>query len=120
VQVADASPTFECPPCRDESWPATRRDCYVYLLGQYLGDGHLVRSARVPVLRIYTCTDDPAIADEVRSAVLAVRGKPPGMVRRRNSVRVLTSQPPEQHLGGAARICRAPRRAHRPQDLAWR
>ena len=71
--------------------PVLRRS-YVYLLGQYLGDGHLVRSARVPVLRICTCTDYPAIVDEVRAAVLVVRGKPAGSVTRRNSARVLTIQ----------------------------
>jgi hypothetical protein len=43
-------------------------------------------------LRIYTCTDYPAITEEVRAAVLAVRGRPPGALRRRNSARVLTIQ----------------------------
>jgi hypothetical protein len=53
---------------------------YGYLLGQYLGDGHLVTSARIPVLRIYACTDYPHILRQIDDAVTAVRGRPPGHV----------------------------------------
>lgn len=53
---------------------------YAYLLGQYLGDGHLVTSARIPVLRIYACTDYPGILQQIDDAVDAVRGRSPGHV----------------------------------------
>jgi hypothetical protein len=65
---------------------------YAYVLGQYLGDGHLVTSARVPVLRIYTCTDYPSVAAEVVDAITVVRGRRPGTVRGSNSRRLLTIQ----------------------------
>jgi hypothetical protein len=65
---------------------------YAYALGQYLGDGHLVTSARVPVLRIYTCTDYPNVASEVVDALSVVRGTRPGAVRGSNSHRLLTIQ----------------------------
>lgn len=47
---------------------------YAYLLGQYLGDGYLVTSIRVPRLRI-TCADIyPEIAAEVDRALATVSG----------------------------------------------
>jgi hypothetical protein len=55
-------------------------DSYRYLVGQYLGDGHLVTSARIPVLRIYACTDYPDILSQIDGAVTSVRGRPPGHV----------------------------------------
>jgi hypothetical protein len=49
-------------------------DAYGYLLGQYLGDGYLVTSARVPRLRI-TCADAyPGIAAEADRAMTTVSG----------------------------------------------
>lgn len=65
---------------------------YAYLLGQYLGDGHLVTRAKTPVLRIYACTDYPVILEQVRTAVAAVRGRTPGTVRRASSARVVSVQ----------------------------
>ena len=61
----------------------TAGDCphpetYAYLLGQYLGDGHLVTSTHVPVLRIYACADYPKITTEIIAAITAVRGTTPG------------------------------------------
>jgi hypothetical protein len=53
---------------------------YGYLLGQYLGDGHLVVSARIPVLRIYACTLYPEILQQLDNAIRAVRGRTPGHV----------------------------------------
>ena len=65
---------------------------YNYVLGQYLGDGHLITSSRVPVLRIYACTDYPAVTDEIIQCIRHVRGTTPGLVRRRNSARMMTVQ----------------------------
>ena len=85
----DRNPPERCPICDGRDPPAAS---YGYLLGQYLGDGHLVTSARVPVLRIYTCTDYPVMAREVVDAVGAVRGRLPGTVAGSHSDRLLTVQ----------------------------
>jgi len=84
----DLDPPFACFVCRRST--LTRRDAgaYAYLLGQYLGDGHLVTSARVPVLGISVCTDYPSICAEVMQAVQRVRGRPPGTVSASNSERL--------------------------------
>jgi len=65
---------------------------YNYLFGQYLGDGHLVTTSRVPVLRIDACPDYPSVVDEIVTCVEDLRGTRPGLVRRRNSARVITVQ----------------------------
>lgn len=65
---------------------------YAYLLGQYLGDGHLVTRARVPVLRIFACTDHPRVRDEIVDAIDMVRGTVPGCVRASNSERMIKIQ----------------------------
>jgi hypothetical protein len=65
---------------------------YAYVLGQYLGDGHLVTRARVPVLRIYTCTDYPSITEETARAIAAVRGSKPGRVAKRATPRMVSLQ----------------------------
>jgi hypothetical protein len=44
------------------------------LLGQYLGDGYLVTSIRVPRLRVACATVYPAIAAEVDAAMIAISG----------------------------------------------
>lgn len=67
-------------------------DCYAYVLGQYLGDGHLVTSARVPVLRIYACLDYPGILSELEGALASVRGVAPGKVYPKCSTRLASVQ----------------------------
>ncbi|MCX5066272.1 transcriptional regulator [Micromonospora lupini] len=47
---------LRCFRCRPDVDNQTDPSAYPYLLGLYLGDGHLVMSARVPVLRI-ACSD---------------------------------------------------------------
>lgn len=42
---------------------------YVYLLSQYLGDGHLATSVKVPMLRIACTATYPGIMDEVERAM---------------------------------------------------
>jgi hypothetical protein len=74
----DVDPPQSCFVCRDTDPDAAMGAAYCYLLGQYLGDGHLVTKARVPVLRIYACDDYPAIIVETGAAIRAVRGTPPG------------------------------------------
>lgn len=68
--------TGRCWRCSDE--PCPDPSSYLYLLGQYLGDGHLVMSGRVPRLRV-TCADDyPGIRAEVRAALAGVSGNAVG------------------------------------------
>jgi hypothetical protein len=42
---------------------------YSYLLGQYLGDGHIATVGRTYRLSVYCCTHYPAIVEEVRCAM---------------------------------------------------
>jgi hypothetical protein len=81
-----------CRRCTTSPWPTELAHSYTYVLGQYLGDGHLVTSARVPVLRIYVCTDYPAVTELVVNAVRSVRGTVPGLVTRANSAHVAAVQ----------------------------
>ncbi|MQA25201.1 MAG: transcriptional regulator [Micromonosporaceae bacterium] len=61
---------------------------YAYLLGMYLGDGHLVTSARVPVLRIY-CTDTYVnIIEECERAMRATLAKSVQQVQKKGCVGV--------------------------------
>ncbi|RUL94345.1 transcriptional regulator [Verrucosispora sp. FIM060022] len=61
-----------CFRCRPELTGPTDPTAYAYLLGLYLGDGHLVTSDRVPVLRIY-CTDTwPNLIEACDAAMRAV------------------------------------------------
>lgn len=58
-----------CPRCTDAPLNEER---YAYLLGQYLGDGNIVRSQRTSRFSI-TCSDAwPGILNEVQAAVAAV------------------------------------------------
>lgn len=54
--------------------PPASPESYAYLLGQYLGDGYLVTSIRVPRLRIACANDYPGIAAEVDRAMHVVSG----------------------------------------------
>ncbi|MEV4657515.1 helix-turn-helix domain-containing protein [Micromonospora sp. NPDC049301] len=67
---------LRCFRCREGVDNPTDQPAYAYLLGLYLGDGHLVTSARVPVLRI-TCSNAwPGLieaCDSVMRAVLATK-----------------------------------------------
>ena len=57
-------------------------EAYAYLLGQYLGDGYLVTSTRVPRLR-FACSDSyPLIAAEIDSAMTALSGNRTQSVQR--------------------------------------
>ena len=68
-----------CPECRcephrwDELPPAT----YAYLLGVYLGDGHVRSWGTGRTLRVALDTAYPGIIDECVAAIAAIRGTPP-------------------------------------------
>ncbi|MDI1464798.1 hypothetical protein QEZ54_27890 [Catellatospora sp. KI3] len=61
---------------------------YAYLLGSYLGDGHLVLKAKVPVLRVYCADAYPAIMAEVSDAMLAVLANSVQRISARNCTRI--------------------------------
>jgi hypothetical protein len=79
--VTDLRAPAPCFVCERTDLCAESAAAYSYLLGQYLGDGHLVTQARIPVLRIYACTDYPDIIAMIGEAVGVVRGVRPGLVR---------------------------------------
>ncbi|MFJ6169015.1 transcriptional regulator [Micromonospora orduensis] len=63
---------FRCFRCRPAVNNQTDRAAYAYLLGLYLGDGHLVTSARVPVLRIACSNAWPGLIEACDAAMRAV------------------------------------------------
>jgi hypothetical protein len=66
---------LRCPRCAEPPGPPDDQASYAYLLGLYLGDGHLVTSARVPVLRIFCADAWPGLIDECGAAMRAVIAK---------------------------------------------
>ncbi|MER5455895.1 helix-turn-helix domain-containing protein [Micromonospora sp. NPDC002389] len=65
------STASRCFRCRDVENP-TDLGQYAYLLGLYLGDGHLVTAARVPVLRIACAQTWPGLVDAAETAMRSV------------------------------------------------
>jgi hypothetical protein len=61
---------IRCWRCEDDGCPDI--EAYGYLLGQYLGDGHIRRSGRSSCLSICCCTDYPGIMREVEVAMARV------------------------------------------------
>jgi hypothetical protein len=61
-----------CPRCQDPPGPPADVTQYNYLLGQYLGDGHLATAVKTPVLRIACANTYPQIMDECEAAMRAV------------------------------------------------
>jgi hypothetical protein len=83
----DAVPS-KCVRC---SSPATAPDdqaAYAYLLGLYLGDGHLVTSAKVPVLRVYCTSTWPGLIVACERAMLNVLANKVQRVSRTGCVAV--------------------------------
>jgi hypothetical protein len=83
----DAEPS-RCPRCAKPPHPPDDQAAYAYLLGLYLGDGHLVSTARVPVLRIYCADAWPGLIDECEAAMLAVIAKRVQRVQKQGCVGV--------------------------------
>ncbi|HEX5595562.1 MAG TPA: transcriptional regulator [Micromonosporaceae bacterium] len=79
---------LRCFRCRQpENGPADPA-AYAYLLGLYLGDGHLVTSARVPVLRIFCTNSWPKLIDACETAMLAVLATAVQRVRQKGCTAV--------------------------------
>lgn len=73
---------------RCQGRPPSEPSSYVYVLAQYLGDGHLTTTSRVPVLRIAACLDYPEIAYEVLLRIARVRRSAPSFVAVSTSARL--------------------------------
>lgn len=77
-----------CFRCRSDVDNPTDPAAYAYLVGLYLGDGHLVTSARVPVLRIYCADAWPGLVDACEQAMKAVLALSVQRVRHEGCVKV--------------------------------
>jgi hypothetical protein len=69
-RIAPLTARTSCFRCDGE--PAPDPAGYCYLLGQYLGDGHIRSTARSYYLGISCCTHYPAVAQEVADAMRGV------------------------------------------------
>ncbi|MFU8853464.1 helix-turn-helix domain-containing protein [Micromonospora sp. SL1-18] len=79
---------LRCFRCRPEVDNLTDPAAYAYLLGLYLGDGHLVMSARVPVLRISCSNTWPGLIDACDQAMRAVLATKVQRVQQQGCVNV--------------------------------
>jgi hypothetical protein len=85
---------IRCFRCSDE--PPADPFAYLYLLGQYLGDGHIRRSGRSICLSVTCCTDYPRIIREVERAFADVL-EASVFHRRRPHVRCLNIEATTRH-----------------------
>jgi hypothetical protein len=74
-----------CLICRGVAPPS---DPYLYLLGQYLGDGCIDRMGRTWVLRVATCDAYPQIRDEVIAAIRQLVENPVHLVSQQGCTTV--------------------------------
>ena len=89
---------LRCFRCLPDVQNPTDPAAYAYLLGLYLGDGHLAISPKVPVLRI-ACTDSyPNLIDACEAAMLAVLAARVQRIPKRGCVSVESS-------GSTGRAC---------------
>ncbi|MER7460735.1 helix-turn-helix domain-containing protein [Micromonospora sp. NPDC126480] len=77
-----------CFRCRDDVDNPTSPPAYAYLLGLYLGDGHLVTTGRVPVLRIYCSDSWPNLIDLCEKAMREVLASSVQRVQKKGCVGV--------------------------------
>lgn len=83
--VGSSSRCFRCQP---HLQGPTDKTAYAYLLGLYLGDGHLVTTDRVPVLRVYCADAWPNLIDLCDEAMRAVLAKKVQRIQKRGCVAV--------------------------------
>jgi hypothetical protein len=79
--AAEAS-AGRCPFCDRPPRVADDRLAYAYLLGQYLGDGHLLTTGRVPLLTVACDLRYPGLIHEVSTAMEACGAKTVGFQER--------------------------------------
>jgi len=82
-------PDLRCPFCSLPARPVDEPARYAYLLGMYLGDGHLLLRRRVPLLTVACDLRYPGVIAEIEAAMLACGARRVGHQRRegRDSVR---------------------------------
>ncbi|WP_250030537.1 helix-turn-helix domain-containing protein [Paractinoplanes maris] len=80
-----------CARCADPPRDVSDGDAYAYLLGLYLGDGHLVTSVKVPVLRVYCTAAWPGLVAMCEEAMLRVLARKVHRVSRDGCVVVESS-----------------------------
>ncbi|MFD2763129.1 transcriptional regulator [Micromonospora eburnea] len=85
VVLGSAVRCFRCRP--DQESPLDQA-AYAYLLGLYLGDGHLVTTDKVPVLRIYCSDTWPNLIDLCDTAMRAVLANEVQRIQKRGCVAV--------------------------------
>jgi DNA-directed RNA polymerase subunit N (RpoN/RPB10) len=71
-----------CPFCSRPARALDRPADYAYLLGSYLGDGHLLTTGRVPLLKVACDLRYPGVIAEVGDAMLACGARVVGHQRR--------------------------------------
>ncbi|MFF3854844.1 transcriptional regulator [Micromonospora sp. NPDC002575] len=86
--VGTAKRCFRCSP--EVGYP-TEPGAYPYLLGLYLGDGHLVTSGKAPVLRVACTAAYPRLIDSCEQAMLAVLAAKVQRIPKRGCVSVESS-----------------------------
>ncbi|MDZ5442839.1 helix-turn-helix domain-containing protein [Micromonospora sp. 4G57] len=79
---------LRCFRCRPDVDNPTDSGQYAYLLGLYLGDGHLVTTVRVPVLRIFCADAWPGLIDACEEAMKSVLAASVQRVHRQGCVAV--------------------------------
>ncbi|MGV9808243.1 transcriptional regulator [Micromonospora chersina] len=77
-----------CFRCRPDPENPPDPAAYAYLLGLYLGDGHLVTTDRVPVLRVYCADAWPHLIDLCDEAMRAVLANKVQRIQKRGCVAV--------------------------------
>lgn len=77
-----------CPRCLPAPALPEPADEYVYLLGLYLGDGHLVTKAKVPVLRVYCTEVYPRLIAACGQAMLSTLALSVQHIRKKGCVTV--------------------------------
>jgi hypothetical protein len=78
----NSPPDQRCPFCTRPARPIDRPADYAYLLGSYLGDGHLLTTGRVPLLKVACDLRYPGLIEEVDRAMLACGARVVGHQRR--------------------------------------
>jgi hypothetical protein len=85
--AASVSPA-RCPFCDRPPRLVGDRPAYAYLLGQYLGDGHLLTTGRVPLLTVTCDLRYPGLIHEVSTAMEACGAKSVGFQERTGCISV--------------------------------
>jgi hypothetical protein len=80
-----------CPLCVIPSRPIDDPTAYSYLLGQYLGDGHLLMTQRVPLLSVACDLRYPGLISEIGTAMQACGARTIGHRERTGCIMVTST-----------------------------